>query len=112
MDSHTDQETVINVTHKQLPAISRSWNDSVNQKDSISVTKICFFPMFFVEINMVGVAFLVPNLGQKWLIIDIFQICHMDFLKTLQGVCQSYYTFFCPSQIKMKRKFDLDFEAR
>ena len=68
--------------------------------------------MFFVEINMVGVAFLVPNLGQKWLIIDIFQICHMDFLKTLQGVCQSYYTFFCPSQIKMKRKFDLDFEAR
>ena len=45
--------------------------------------------MFFVDINMVGVAFLVPNLGQKWLIIDIFQICHMDFLKTLQGVCQS-----------------------
>ena len=68
--------------------------------------------MFFVDRNMLGVAFLVPNLGQKWLIIDIFQICHIDFLKTLQGVCQSYCTSFLPFTKQMKRKFDLDFEAR
>ena len=96
MDSHTDQETVINVTHKQLPAISRSRNDSVNQKDSVSVTKNLLFPIYFVDRDLVVVAFLVPHFVQKWLNIDFFQSCHMDLLKALQGVCQSYFKYFLP----------------
>ena len=62
VESHTDQEKVINATRKQLPAISSIWNASVNQKDLSP--KICFAPMHLVVQDIVAVAFLASVLAK------------------------------------------------